>query len=68
MGAVFECMGACELAVCEASKLPTPWGFNTLGDDDSFGALSRALVLSSQPHCSKKMCSFIALDHSLLYT
>ena len=31
MGAVFECMGACELAVCEASKLPTPWGFNTLG-------------------------------------
>ena len=38
MGAVFECMGACELAVCEASKLPTPWGFNTLGviiqDDD----------------------------------
>ena len=39
MGAVFECMGACELAVCEASKLPTPWGFNTLGviiqDDDN---------------------------------
>ena len=38
MGAVFECMGACEPAVCEASKLPTPWGFNTLGviiqDDD----------------------------------
>ena len=31
MGAVFECMGACEPAVCEASKLPTPWGFNTLG-------------------------------------
>ena len=31
MGAVFECMGACELAVCEASKLPTPWGFNLLG-------------------------------------
>ena len=32
-------MGACELAVCEASKLPTPWGFNTLGviiqDDDN---------------------------------
>ena len=31
-------MGACEPAVCEASKLPTPWGFNTLGviiqDDD----------------------------------
>ena len=38
MGVVFECMGACEPAVCEASKLPTPWGFNTLGviiqDDD----------------------------------
>ena len=43
MGAVFECMGACELAVCEASKLPTLWGFNTLGviiqddDDDDEG-------------------------------
>ena len=39
MGAVFECMGACELAVCEASKRPTPWGLNTLGaiiqDDDN---------------------------------
>ena len=36
---MFECMGACKPAVCEASKLPTPWGFNTLGviiqDDDN---------------------------------
>ena len=39
MGAVFECMGAGEPAVCEASKLPILWGFNTLGviiqDDDN---------------------------------
>ena len=41
MGAVFECMGAGEPAVCEASKLPILWGFNTLGviiqDDDDDG-------------------------------